>query len=92
MENCNESQETETLFPDSATDLLLQIISHFSFFLFFISVWIFLLYTLSKVGDVCFNALSPGLVWTPILSETSNENKREKIQMCEELFAFYINS
>lgn len=54
--------------------------SQFSLFLFFICVWIFLLYTLAKVGIVCSNALCPGLVWPPIVSEASNENKGRRFR------------
>lgn len=52
MENCIGSQETETLFPDSVTNLLLQDISRFSLLLFFMYIWIFLLLTFLKLEIV----------------------------------------
>lgn len=80
MENCIGSQETETLFPDSVTDLLLQVISQFSLLLFFMYIWIFLLFTFLKLGIVQYG-VSASLVSAAVFSEVSNKNKRERIQM-----------
>jgi len=53
-------------------------------------VWIFLLYTLSKVGIFCFNALSPGLVWTPILSEASKRIKGRSFRLVKSFLHFIL--